>query len=143
MSARSLHRRRPTAWLALLAILLVALAPTVSQVAMSLRHGGHDSHHGHAHAAAATQVEQLKAASTQVRALKAEYNLASKRDVKLSVVATDEQWSALSGGLAGFARMSGAAEVVRTTSVAGRGRRGARGWRLRRGDRGRPRDDTD
>ena len=55
MSARSLHRRRPTAWLALLAILLVALAPTVSQVAMGLRHGGHDSHHGHAHAAAATQ----------------------------------------------------------------------------------------
>jgi valyl-tRNA synthetase len=64
--------------------------------------------------AAAAHVDQLKAASMQVRALKAEYNLASKRDVKLSVVATDEQWSALSGGLAGFSRMAGAAEVART-----------------------------
>jgi len=64
--------------------------------------------------AAAAQVDQLKSASTQVRALKAEYNLASKRDVKLSVVATDEQWATLSGSLAGFSRMSGAAEVIRS-----------------------------
>ena len=64
--------------------------------------------------AAAAQVDQLKSASTQVRALKAEYNLASKRDVKLSVVSTDDQWATLSGSLAGFSRMSGAAEVVRS-----------------------------
>jgi hypothetical protein len=57
VSARSFHRHRPIAWLALFAILLVALAPTVSQVAMSLRHGGHGAHHGHAHAAAMQAAE--------------------------------------------------------------------------------------
>src|SRR5687767_970776 len=49
MSLRTFHRRRPIAWMALFAILLVALAPTVSQVAASLRHGGEQ---GHAHAEA-------------------------------------------------------------------------------------------
>jgi valyl-tRNA synthetase len=65
-------------------------------------------------AAAAAQVDQLKASSNQVRALKAEYNLASKRDVKLSLTATDAQWTILSSSLAGFSRMAGAAEVIRT-----------------------------
>ncbi|HEY5550537.1 MAG TPA: class I tRNA ligase family protein, partial [Opitutaceae bacterium] len=65
-------------------------------------------------AAAAAQVDQLKQASMQVRALKAEYNLASKRDVKLSLTATDAQWTILSSSLAGFSRMAGAAEVSRT-----------------------------
>lgn len=44
MSHTAFRQRRPIAWLALIAILLVALAPTVSQFAMSLRHGGHHAH---------------------------------------------------------------------------------------------------
>ena len=47
MSPHAYRQRRPLAWLALFAILLVALAPTVSQLAMSLRH---DNHHAHEHA---------------------------------------------------------------------------------------------
>lgn len=69
MCLRDSRRRRPIAWLALFAILLVALAPTVSQVAASLRHGGHqghahavamqaDAHAGHASHAVAVQVDE-------------------------------------------------------------------------------------
>lgn len=54
MRPRPFRQRRPIAWLALFAILLVALAPTVSQFAMSLRHGGH---HAHEHAAS-TQADE-------------------------------------------------------------------------------------
>ncbi len=68
---------------------------------------------GELDAAAATQVDQLKGTSTQVRALKSECNLASKRDVKLSLIATDAQWAVVSGNLAGFSRLVGAAEIIR------------------------------
>lgn len=53
MHLRNLHRRSSIAWLALFAILLVALAPTVSQVAMSLQQAGHGAHHAHMQATAA------------------------------------------------------------------------------------------
>jgi hypothetical protein len=52
MQLRHLNRRSPIAWLALVAILLVALAPTVSQVTMSLRQAGHGAHHAHVQARA-------------------------------------------------------------------------------------------
>lgn len=49
MNLGDFRRHRPIAWMALFAILLVALAPAVSQVAANLRHGGEQ---GHAHAEA-------------------------------------------------------------------------------------------
>ena len=53
MQLRHLHRRSSVAWLALVAILLVALAPTVSQIEMSLRQAAHGAHHAHMQAGAA------------------------------------------------------------------------------------------
>ena len=47
MHLRHFHCRGSIAWLALVAILLVALAPAVSQVTMSLRQAGHATHHAH------------------------------------------------------------------------------------------------
>ncbi len=69
--------------------------------------------------AAVASVEQLKAFVSVTRALKAEHNLASRRDVKLLITATDSEWAVLSANLAKLARMVGAAEITRKDKVDG------------------------
>ena len=65
-------------------------------------------------------VEGLKTFVTQARALKAEHNLASRRDVKLIVAPRDEAaWALIDGNLAKLARMAGAAEITRRDNVDG------------------------
>jgi valyl-tRNA synthetase len=64
-------------------------------------------------------VENLKTFVSQARALKAERNLASRRDVKFFVTATDAAWSLIEANMAKLARMAGAAELTRRDSVEG------------------------
>jgi valyl-tRNA synthetase len=70
-------------------------------------------------AAAAGAVEKLKAVVSQARALKAEYNLASRRDVRLFATAADQDWAILESNLAKLTRMIGASEVGRKEKVDG------------------------
>jgi len=67
--------------------------------------------------AAVATVERLKQFVSQVRALKAEHNLASRRDVTFLVTATDADWTVISANLAKLARMAGAAKVERREKV--------------------------
>lgn len=69
--------------------------------------------------AAVASVEKLKAFVSQARALKAEHNLASRRDVKLSVTANDADWAVIAANLAKLMRMAGAAELARKEKVEG------------------------
>ncbi|MEI6860674.1 MAG: valine--tRNA ligase [Verrucomicrobiota bacterium] len=68
--------------------------------------------------AAVAQVEKLKAVTSLARALKAEHNVASRRDVRFLVTAGDAEWAVLAANLASLARMTGAAEIARQDSVA-------------------------
>ena len=67
----------------------------------------------------ATSVERMKLFVTQARALKAEHNLASRRDVKLLLIASDEDWATVEQNLAKLIRMAGAAEITRREKVDG------------------------
>ncbi len=69
--------------------------------------------------AAVAAVEKLKAFVSQARALKAEHNLASRRDVKLFVTTSDADWAVLEANLSKLTRMAGAVEITRRTSVEG------------------------
>ncbi len=69
--------------------------------------------------AAIDSVERLKAVVAQTRALKAEHNLASRRDVKLFATASDADWAILSANLAKILRLCAAAEFTRRDSVEG------------------------
>jgi valyl-tRNA synthetase len=69
--------------------------------------------------AAVAAVEKLKAFVSQARALKAEHNLASRRDVKLLVTTSDADWAVLAANMAKLIRMGGAAEVTRRDAVEG------------------------
>ena len=64
-------------------------------------------------------VESLKAFVSQARALKAEHNLASRRDVKFFVIAGDREWTVLAANLAKITRLAGAAEITRREKVDG------------------------
>jgi valyl-tRNA synthetase len=64
-------------------------------------------------------VEDLKTFISKARALKAEHNLASRRDVKFSIIASDAPWKVLESNLASLSRMAGAAEIVRRDAVEG------------------------
>jgi valyl-tRNA synthetase len=64
-------------------------------------------------------VEGLKTFVSQARALKAEHNLASRRDVKFLVTAPDANWTIIEANLAKLTRMAGAAEITRRASVEG------------------------
>src|SRR5690606_12108124 len=64
-------------------------------------------------------VESLKTFVSQARALKAEHNLASRRDVKFFITANDASWTTLETNLAKLLRMAGAAEIVRQDKVEG------------------------
>ena len=70
----------------------------------------------HAQVAAVTN---LKAFVSQARALKADHNLASRRDVKFSIITGDREWALLAGNLAKITRMAGAAELTRQEKVDG------------------------
>ncbi len=69
--------------------------------------------------AAVASVEKLKNFVTQSRALKADHNLASRRDVKFYVTTGDAEWGVLHANLAKLARMAGAAEILRRDKVDG------------------------
>ncbi|PTX97703.1 valine--tRNA ligase [Opitutus sp. ER46] len=69
--------------------------------------------------AAVAAVEKLKAFVSQARALKAEHNLASRRDVKLMVTAANADWTTIEANLASLTRMAGAAEITRRAAVEG------------------------
>ena len=68
---------------------------------------------------AVASVEKLKAFVSQARALKAEHNLASRRDVTLFVIAGDADWATIAANLASLKRMAGAAEIARREKVDG------------------------
>jgi valyl-tRNA synthetase len=69
--------------------------------------------------AAVAAVEKLKGFSSQARALKADHNLASRRDVRFFVTAGEDDWTVIAGNLAKLTRMTGAAEIARRESVEG------------------------
>ena len=69
--------------------------------------------------AAVAAVEKLKAFVSQVRALKAEHNLASRRDVTFFVTAADSDWAVVAANLAKLSRMAGAARIERRDQVDG------------------------
>jgi valyl-tRNA synthetase len=64
-------------------------------------------------------VEKAKEFVSKTRALKADHNLASRRDVKLFVIAGDAEWSMIAENLAKLTRMAGAAEISRHATVDG------------------------
>ncbi len=64
-------------------------------------------------------VTAMKAFVSQARALKADHNLASRRDVRFFLTTTDSIWTRVQAGLANFLRMAGAAELVRQDKVDG------------------------
>jgi len=69
--------------------------------------------------AGAHRIEQVKALITQARAIKAEYNVASKRDVTLFVTPTDESSSkVISDNLDTVKRLAGAATIELREKVA-------------------------
>jgi valyl-tRNA synthetase len=69
--------------------------------------------------AAVQAVLRLQQFVSQARALKADHNLASRRDVKFFVLADEAGWAALLPNLASVARMAGAAEIARREAVEG------------------------
>ncbi|MEO7412708.1 MAG: valine--tRNA ligase [Opitutaceae bacterium] len=69
--------------------------------------------------AAVAAVEKLKGVASLARALKADHNLASRRDVQFFVTTGDAEWGLLSANLAKLARMVGAAEITRKERVEG------------------------
>jgi valyl-tRNA synthetase len=69
--------------------------------------------------ALAATVEQMKLFVSQARALKAEHNLASRRDVKFFLIAGDAAWATVEANLPKLTRMAGAAEILRREAVDG------------------------
>jgi len=69
--------------------------------------------------AQASTVESVKAFVSQARALKAEHNLASRRDVRFLVKTNDTAWAVLAASLSKLTRMAGAMEFVRQEIVEG------------------------
>ncbi len=70
-------------------------------------------------AAAAATIETLKELVAKARALKADHNLASRRDVKFFLTTTDREWQTVAENLAKLTRMCGAASVERREKVDG------------------------
>jgi valyl-tRNA synthetase len=69
--------------------------------------------------AAVQAVQQLQQFVSQIRALKADHNLASRRDVRLFAISTDTAWATIQANMAKLMRMAGAAEIIRKDSVDG------------------------
>jgi valyl-tRNA synthetase len=70
-------------------------------------------------ASAVAETTQLKEFVVAARALKSEYNLASKRDVKFFLVADDVSWPVVERSASQLVRLVGAASVERRESVEG------------------------
>ncbi|HUR59161.1 MAG TPA: valine--tRNA ligase [Opitutaceae bacterium] len=85
-----------------------------SQIATSSQSRGLTLNH-----AAVASVERLKTFVSQARALKAEHNLASRRDVKFFVTGNDADWATVQANMASLTRMAGAAEILRRDKVDG------------------------
>ncbi len=68
---------------------------------------------------AAAAIARIKDSVSRARALKADYNLASRRDVRFFVITVDRDWTLIEANLAKIARMMGAAELVRREQVEG------------------------
>ena len=64
-------------------------------------------------ASAVGEVEGLKTLAASARGLKADYNLASRRDVSLFLACDDDQWDVVSANAAKIVRMAGAADILR------------------------------
>ena len=71
------------------------------------------------HADAVQSVIQLQQFISQARALKADHNLASRRDVRFFITAADPAWATIQSNLARLARIAGAAEIIRKDVVEG------------------------
>ncbi len=69
--------------------------------------------------AQAAFVEQMKLFVSQARALKAEHNLASRRDVNFFLIAGDAAWATVESNLQKLLRMAGAAQIQRREAVDG------------------------
>jgi len=69
--------------------------------------------------AQASSIDAIKAFVTQARALKAEGGVASRRDLKLQVSATDASWAALTPHLSKLLRMAGAEAITRGPGAEG------------------------
>jgi valyl-tRNA synthetase len=67
--------------------------------------------------AAVASVERLKNFVSLARALKADHNLAGRRDARFFVTTSDEDWAIVAANLAKITRMVGAAEIVRRDAV--------------------------
>jgi valyl-tRNA synthetase len=70
-------------------------------------------------AAAVAHVLKLQQFVSQARALKAEHNLASRRDVRFFALADAAGWASLEADLPKLSRLAGAAEILRRESVDG------------------------
>jgi valyl-tRNA synthetase len=69
--------------------------------------------------AAVQAVQQLQQFVSQARALKADHNLASRRDVRFFAISTEAAWATIQANLAKLTRMAGAAEIIRQDKVDG------------------------
>jgi valyl-tRNA synthetase len=85
-----------------------------SQLAMALAERGVKLDH-----AQVVSVEAVKAFVSQARALKADHNLGSRRDVRFFAISTDVAWATIQANLAKLTRMAGAAEIIRKDKVDG------------------------
>jgi valyl-tRNA synthetase len=70
-------------------------------------------------AAAVLAVQKLQQFVSQARSLKADHNLATRRDVRFLVTAGDDSWETVRSSLARLLRMAGAAEIARREAVEG------------------------
>jgi valyl-tRNA synthetase len=66
---------------------------------------------------AAVEVGGLKVLAASARTLKADYNLASRRDVSLFLACDDDQWDVISANSAKIVRMAGAADILRKEPI--------------------------
>ncbi|MGA2017076.1 MAG: valine--tRNA ligase [Opitutaceae bacterium] len=67
----------------------------------------------------ASSVERMKAFVSQARALKAERGVASRRDVRLHVMAGDAAWATIEANLPKLMRMAGAGDIARVDNLDG------------------------
>jgi valyl-tRNA synthetase len=64
-------------------------------------------------------VEAVKAFVSQARALKADHNLGSRRDVRFFAISGEAAWATIQANMAKLVRMAGATEIIRKDSVDG------------------------
>jgi valyl-tRNA synthetase len=65
----------------------------------------------------AGEVDGLKSLAASTRALKADYNLANRRDITLFMASDESQWTVIAANSAKIKRMAGAAAIERADSM--------------------------